>query len=89
MKINGQEFVIIGANPDDLAKFLNEQYPTREALIGSTIEAFGEEFIMLEQNIGMHWMSFFLQLMDIDTTGISATLGGQALSVSWTFKEST
>lgn len=92
MKLGNTEFTILGANPDDLAVVLNEEFPTREALIGSTIEAYGEEFVMLERNLGMQWIAFFMKLMTIDTSGISCTLGGNSLvsgqmpSVSWTFK---
>lgn len=87
MKLGNTEFVIIGANPDDLAVALNKEFPTREALIGSTLTAYGEEFMMLEQNLGMGWIQFFMNLMDIDTSGIKAKLGGEGLSVAWTFEE--
>lgn len=47
---------------------------------------------MLEQNLGMSWVMFFMSLMDIDTSGIKCKLGGNSIvsgqmpSVSWTFE---
>jgi len=90
MKIGNTDFTIIGADPDQLAKVLNEEFPNREALIGSYITAVGPtEFMMLEENLGMHWVSFFLKLLDFDTTGIRARLDSQGvdLNIGWLFLE--
>jgi len=92
MKLNNTEIELIGQDSETIKEALNKEFPTRESLIGSTITAYGSEFVMLEENLGMHWIQFFMHLMDTDTTGLSATLGSDDTTtrpnIRWTFKES-
>ena len=90
MKINDTEIIILGANPDVIAAALNEEFPTRNSLVGSHITAYGKEFAMLEENLGMSWIQFFLKMLKVNTTGISCLLGkdpDNSISVRWTFQE--
>ena len=91
MKLNNTEIELIGQDPETIKEALNKEFPTRESLIGSSITAYGDEFVMLEQNLGMQWIYFFMKLMDTDTTGLAATLGTDETSprrnIRWTFEE--